>query len=50
MDTPLSVLKSCRLFRDLAPETLERDVLPRGKLRAFERQAVLIAPDRKSVV
>ena len=44
MDTPLSILKTCRLFRDLPPETLERDIVPRGKLREFEKQAVLIAP------
>ena len=44
MDTPLSVLKQCRLFRDLPRETLEREVLPRGKPRDYEKQAVLIAP------
>ena len=44
LDTPLSILRTCRLFRDLPPETLEGDILPHGKLRAFEKQAVLIAP------
>lgn len=34
----------CRLFQDLSQETLERDVLPLGKRREFERQAVLVAP------
>lgn len=41
---PLSVLKQCRLFSGLSPETLEREVLPRGTRREFERQTVLIAP------
>lgn len=44
MDTPLSVLKQCRLFRGLPPEALEREILPRGLLREFEKQAVLAAP------
>ena len=44
MNTPLSVLAQCRLFRGLPPETLEEAVLPAGKLRTFEKQAVLIAP------
>lgn len=44
MNTPLSVLAQCRLFRGLPPETLEEVVLPAGKLRTFEKQAVLIAP------
>ena len=44
MDTPLAVLRECRLFRDLPPETLEREILPRGRRRSFERQEVLIAP------
>lgn len=41
---PLSVLKQCRLFSGLSPETLEGEILPRGTRREFERQAVLIAP------
>ena len=44
MDTPLSMLTQCRLFQGLSPETLERDVLPWGRLRDYERQAVLVAP------
>lgn len=44
MNTPLSMLEQCRLFRDLSPEILEREVLPRGKLRDYEKQAVLVAP------
>lgn len=44
MNTPLSVLAQCRLFRGLPPETLEAHILPAGKLRTFERQAILIAP------
>ena len=44
MDTPLSVLTQCRLFQGLSPETLEREVLPWGRLRDYERQAVLVAP------
>lgn len=40
----LAALRECRLFQGLTPETLEGEVLPRGKLREFERQAVLIAP------
>ena len=44
MNTPLSVLAQCRLFRGLPPETLEEAVLPAGKLRTFEKQAILIAP------
>lgn len=42
MDT--SALARCRLFQGLPPETLEERVLPGGKLREVERQAVLIAP------
>lgn len=41
---PLSVLSKCRLFQGLSPETLEGEILPRGKVRELERQAVLIAP------
>ncbi len=44
MDAPLSALDECRLFRGLPPETLEREILPRGRLREFEKQSVLIAP------
>ena len=44
MDAPLTVLKTCRLFQDLPEEILERAVLSQGKLRIFEREAVLIAP------
>nr|WP_325180899.1 Crp/Fnr family transcriptional regulator [uncultured Oscillibacter sp.] len=44
MDTPLSALVPCRLFRDLPPETLEREILPWGRGRDYEKQAVLIAP------
>lgn len=44
MNTPLPVLEQCRLFRDLSQETLEREVLPWGKLRDYEKQAVLVAP------
>ena len=44
MDLPISALRSCRLFQDLPEEALRRDVLPRGSLRDFERQAVLISP------
>lgn len=44
MDATLSVLKQCRLFRDLPQETLEREVLPWGKPRDYEKQAALIAP------
>lgn len=41
---PLSVLKQCRLFSGLSPETLEGEILPRGTRREFEKQTVLIAP------
>lgn len=41
---PLSVLKQCRLFQGLSPETLEGEILPRGKVREHEKQTVLIAP------
>lgn len=44
MKTMLPALEQCRLFRDLTPEALEREILPRGKLRDYEKQAVLIAP------
>ncbi len=44
MDTPLTVLKTCRLFRELQAETLEGTILPWGKPRTFERETVLIAP------
>ncbi len=40
----LSVLKTCRLFQELGPEELERDILPHGKLREFEKQAAIIEP------
>lgn len=42
MDT--LILKQCRLFRDLPPETLEEAVLPKGRVRSFAKRAVLIAP------
>jgi len=38
------ILNTCRLFQELAPEELEQDVLPWGRLREFERQSVLISP------
>lgn len=44
MDTTLAVLKKCRLFQELGPEELERDILPHGKLREFEKQAAVIEP------
>ena len=44
MDTRLTALSRCRLFQDLPRETREREILPRGKRRDFERRAVLIAP------
>ena len=44
MDTALSALETCRLFRDLPPKALEEEILPRGRLREFDRRAVLIAP------
>ena len=44
MDSLLRALAQCRLFQGLPPEALEGEVLPRGTLRAFEKQAVLIAP------
>ncbi len=44
METTLSVLEQCRLFWGLSPETLEREILPLGKPRDYEKQAVLIAP------
>lgn len=44
MDAPLSALKQCRLFRGLARETLEGEILPRGGLRSFEKGEVLIRP------
>lgn len=44
MDALQSGLVPCRLFRDLTAETLEREILPRGKVRDYEKQALLIAP------
>lgn len=44
VNTPVSILRKSRLFQELPEETLEREVLPRGKLREFERQAMLISP------
>ena len=44
METTRSALRQCRLFRDLPPGILEGALLPRGRLREFEKQAVLIAP------
>lgn len=44
MNLPVSVLKNCRLFQELPEEVLRRDVLPKGKLREFDRQSILIAP------
>lgn len=44
MEAALRALKNCRLFRDLPRSTLERDILPHGKLRTFGRQALLIEP------
>ena len=44
MDGTLTVLRKCRLFQDLSPEVLQREVLPRGRTRTFARGAVLIEP------
>lgn len=44
MDASLTALSRCRLFQGLPREALEREVLPRGKRRELERQAVLVAP------
>lgn len=44
MEGTLRTLKNCRLFQELPPETLEQDILPRGRLRKFGKQAVLIEP------
>ena len=44
MDEALSVLRKCRLFQDLSPELLQREVLPRGRTRAFSRETALIEP------
>lgn len=44
MNTPPPAAAQCRLFRDLPPGVLERDILPLGKCRPLEKQAVLIAP------
>jgi len=44
VDAALETLKKCRLFQALEPEVLEREVLPLGKLREFERQSILISP------
>lgn len=44
MEETLRILKNCRLFQELPTETLERDILPHGKLQKFGKQALLIAP------
>ena len=44
MDTPRFGPVQSRLFRDLPPEVLARELLPWGKARDYEKQAVLIAP------
>lgn len=44
MEATLRILKNCRLFQELPLDTLEREVLPRGKLREFGKQALLIGP------
>lgn len=44
MEATLSTLQNCRLFQELPPETLEREVLPLGRLREFGKQALLIQP------
>lgn len=44
MDSTLMILKKCRLFQDLPEAALERDVLPKGKVREFSKQSVLFAP------
>ena len=40
----LTPLCACRLFQDLPEEFLRQEILPRGTLRAFEKQAVLLSP------
>lgn len=47
MEPTLSVLAQCGLFRDLPPRTLEEKIIPQGRFREFERQAVLIAPGER---
>ena len=39
-----SILRACRLFRDLPQEFLEQRLLPLGTSREYARQSVLIAP------
>ena len=40
----MDALARCRLLRGLPPELLEGELLPRGKVRDYEKQAVLAAP------
>lgn len=40
----MDALAQCRLLRGLPPELLEGELLPRGKVRDYEKQAVLAAP------
>lgn len=44
MDETLRILKKSRLFQTLRPDTLERDILPHGKLREFKKRSVMIEP------
>ena len=40
----MDALAQCHLLRGLPPELLEGELLPRGKVRDYEKQAVLAAP------
>ncbi len=40
----MDALARCRLLQGLPPELLEGELLPRGKVRDYEKQAVLAAP------
>ena len=40
----MDALAQCRLLRGLPPELLEGELLPRGRGRDYEKQAVLAAP------
>ncbi|WP_302777700.1 Crp/Fnr family transcriptional regulator [Anaerotruncus colihominis] len=47
MDEIQMTLQKCKLFMSFPPETLHRSILPHGKLREFQKNEIVIAPQQQ---
>ncbi len=47
MDGLIDLLKKCSLFCDLSGETIERELLPHGKIRTFPKGSYLLLPQER---